>query len=44
MAIPFPALSILTILLDKHLMKSFESINILIKVKLLIEVLETVFI
>ena len=32
-AIPFPALSILTILLDKQLMKSFENINILIKVK-----------
>ena len=31
---PFPALSILTILLDKQLMKSFENINILIKVKL----------
>ena len=31
-AIPFPALSILTILLDKQLMKSFENINILIKV------------
>ena len=33
-AIPFPVLSILTILLDKQLMKSFENINILIKVKL----------
>ena len=33
-AIPFPALSILTILLDKQLMKSFENNNILIKVKL----------
>ena len=33
-ATPFPALSILTILLDKHQMKSFENINILIKVKL----------
>ena len=33
-AIPFPALSILTILLDKDLMKSFENINILIEVKL----------
>ena len=42
-AIPFPALSILTILLDKQLMKSFENINILIKVKLLIKVLEKVF-
>ena len=31
---PFPSLSTLTILLDKHQMKSFESINILIKVKL----------
>ena len=44
MAIPFPALSIRTILLDKQLMKSFENINILIKVKLLIKVLEKVFI
>ena len=34
-ATPFPALSILTIFLDKHQMKSFENINILIKVKLL---------
>ena len=42
-AIPFPALSILTILFDKQLMKSFENINILIKVKLLIKVLEKVF-
>ena len=33
-ATPFPTLSILTILLDKQLMKSFENINILIKVKL----------
>ena len=33
-AIPFPALSILTILLDKQLIKSFKNINILIKVKL----------
>ena len=33
-ATSFPALSILTILLDKQLMKSFENINILIKVKL----------
>ena len=31
---PFPALSILTILLDKQLMKSFKNINVLIKVKL----------
>ena len=31
--IPFPALSILTILLDKQQMKSFENINILIEVK-----------
>ena len=35
-AIPFPALSVLTILLDKQLMKSFENINILIKVKLFV--------
>ena len=34
-ATPFPTLSILTILLDKQLMKSFKNINILIKVKLL---------
>ena len=34
LATPFPALSILMILLDKHQMKSFKSINILIKVKL----------
>ena len=33
-ATSFPALSILTILLDKHQIKSFENINILIKVKL----------
>ena len=36
-------LSILTILLDKQLMKSFENINILIKVKLLIKVLESFY-
>ena len=33
-AVHFSALSILTILRDKQLMKSFENINILIKVKL----------
>ena len=33
-AAPFPALSILTIPLDKCQMKSFENINILIKVEL----------
>ena len=33
-ATPFPVRSILTILLDKQLLKSFENINILIKVKL----------
>ena len=35
-ATPFPALSILTILLDKHQVKSFENINILIKVQLFV--------
>ena len=35
-ATPFPALSILTILLDKHQIKTFENINILIKVKLFV--------
>ena len=33
-AAPFPALYILTIFLDNYQMKSFEDINILIKVKL----------
>ena len=33
-ATPFPALFILTILFDKHQIKSFKHINILIKVKL----------